>query len=116
MSAFSRAPLTARKGFAYVSFGSRDDAQKAVEKFNGFGFKHMILRVDLSCVCPSSPLLFAGCSCRTQYLRFAHRRTQATLLGSLLAVSLPLLPWMPFYRSLFGRRFRQSHRVFGRLF
>eukprot|EP00048_Salpingoeca_helianthica_P015483 m.227016 g.227016 ORF g.227016 m.227016 type:complete len:236 (-) comp17097_c0_seq1:182-889(-) len=36
------------RGFAYVSFSRRDEAQKAVEKLNGQGFDYTILRVEFS--------------------------------------------------------------------
>ncbi|KAJ2903474.1 hypothetical protein MKZ38_009873 [Zalerion maritima] len=36
------------KGFAFVSFADRTDAVKACAKMDGFGFKHLILRVEFS--------------------------------------------------------------------
>jgi translation initiation factor 3 subunit G len=36
------------KGFAFVSFANRDDAVKACNKLDGFGFKHLILRVEFA--------------------------------------------------------------------
>src|SRR6266487_4731445 len=33
------------KGFAFISFQERTDAAKACEKMDGYGFKHLILRV-----------------------------------------------------------------------
>ncbi|RKF71326.1 Eukaryotic translation initiation factor 3 subunit G [Golovinomyces cichoracearum] len=36
------------KGFAFVSFQERSDAAKACEKMDGFGFKHLILRVEFA--------------------------------------------------------------------
>ncbi|XP_004347918.1 eIF3-p44 [Capsaspora owczarzaki ATCC 30864] len=36
----------ASKGFAFVSFGSRDEAAKAIEKLHGHGYDHLILSVD----------------------------------------------------------------------
>lgn len=36
------------KGFAFVSFADRTDAAKACEKMDGFGFKHLILRVEFA--------------------------------------------------------------------
>lgn len=36
------------KGFAFVSFADRTDAVKACEKMDGFGFKHLILRVEFA--------------------------------------------------------------------
>ncbi|EFW98417.1 eukaryotic translation initiation factor 3 subunit [Grosmannia clavigera kw1407] len=36
------------KGFAFVSFADRTDAEKACEKMEGFGFKHLILRVEFA--------------------------------------------------------------------
>lgn len=36
------------KGFAFVSFADRSDAVKACAKMDGFGFKHLILRVEFS--------------------------------------------------------------------
>jgi translation initiation factor 3 subunit G len=34
------------KGYAFVSFDRRDDAQKALEHLNGFGYDNLILRVE----------------------------------------------------------------------
>lgn len=36
------------RGFAFVSFYTKDVAQKAIDKLNGYGFHHLILRVDWS--------------------------------------------------------------------
>ncbi|KZZ90471.1 Translation initiation factor 3, RNA-binding subunit [Moelleriella libera RCEF 2490] len=36
------------KGFAFISFADRDDAVKACSKMDGFGFKHLILRVEFA--------------------------------------------------------------------
>lgn len=36
------------KGFAFISFADRGDAVKACEKMDGFGFKHLILRVEFA--------------------------------------------------------------------
>jgi translation initiation factor 3 subunit G len=36
------------KGFAFISFADRIDAVKACEKMDGFGFKHLILRVEFA--------------------------------------------------------------------
>lgn len=36
------------KGFAFVSFVDRSDAEKACSKMDGFGFKHLILRVEFA--------------------------------------------------------------------
>lgn len=36
------------KGFAFISFADRDDAQKACSKLDGFGYKHLILRVEFA--------------------------------------------------------------------
>lgn len=36
------------KGFAFISFADRDDAVKACNKMDGFGFKHLILRVEFA--------------------------------------------------------------------
>ncbi|KAL1902545.1 translation initiation factor eIF3 subunit g [Sporothrix stenoceras] len=36
------------KGFAFVSFADRTDAVKACEKMDGFGFKHLIIRVEFA--------------------------------------------------------------------
>lgn len=36
------------KGFAFVSFADRSDAVKACAKMDGFGFKHLILRVEFA--------------------------------------------------------------------
>lgn len=34
------------RGFAYISFFSREHAQKAMDKLNGFGYDHLILKVE----------------------------------------------------------------------
>ncbi|KAL2754509.1 hypothetical protein ACRALDRAFT_1042152 [Sodiomyces alcalophilus JCM 7366] len=36
------------KGFAFISFADREDAVKACDKMDGFGFKHLILRVEFA--------------------------------------------------------------------
>lgn len=36
------------KGFAFISFVDRADAVKACAKMDGFGFKHLILRVEFA--------------------------------------------------------------------
>jgi len=36
------------KGFAFISYNERSDAAKAAEKMDGFGFKHLILRVEFA--------------------------------------------------------------------
>lgn len=36
------------KGFAFISFVDRSDAVKACAKMDGFGFKHLILRVEFA--------------------------------------------------------------------
>lgn len=36
------------KGFAFISFTERSDAAKACEKMDGYGFKHLILRVEFA--------------------------------------------------------------------
>jgi len=36
------------KGFAFISFQDRKDAERACEKMDGFGFKHLILRVEFA--------------------------------------------------------------------
>ncbi|RCI09679.1 hypothetical protein L249_3785 [Ophiocordyceps polyrhachis-furcata BCC 54312] len=36
------------KGFAFISFADRSDAVKACSKMDGFGFKHLILRVEFA--------------------------------------------------------------------
>ncbi|KAF4498714.1 eukaryotic translation initiation factor 3 subunit G [Fusarium agapanthi] len=36
------------KGFAFISFADRGDAVKACAKMDGFGFKHLILRVEFA--------------------------------------------------------------------
>jgi translation initiation factor 3 subunit G len=36
------------KGFAFISFNDRADAAKACEKMDGYGFKHLILRVEFA--------------------------------------------------------------------
>ena len=37
------------KGFGFVSFESRRDAEKALQKMNGFGYDSLILSVSWSC-------------------------------------------------------------------
>ena len=34
------------QGFAFISFISRQDAQKAIESLDGFGYDHLILKVE----------------------------------------------------------------------
>ncbi|KAI9892491.1 MAG: translation initiation factor eIF3 subunit g [Vezdaea aestivalis] len=36
------------KGFAFISFQDRDDAAKACDKVDGYGFGHLILRVEFA--------------------------------------------------------------------
>ncbi|PNY27604.1 Eukaryotic translation initiation factor 3 subunit G [Tolypocladium capitatum] len=36
------------KGFAFISFADRSDAVKACDKMDGYGFKHLILRVEFA--------------------------------------------------------------------
>lgn len=36
------------RGFAFISYYSRDDAQKAIDKLNGWGYDHLILQVEWS--------------------------------------------------------------------
>ncbi|CAG8973369.1 hypothetical protein HYALB_00000132 [Hymenoscyphus albidus] len=36
------------KGFAFISFQERSDASKACDKMDGYGFKHLILRVEFA--------------------------------------------------------------------
>ncbi|KAI1105166.1 eukaryotic translation initiation factor 3 subunit-like protein [Jackrogersella minutella] len=36
------------KGFAFISFADRNDAVKACNKMEGYGFKHLILRVEFA--------------------------------------------------------------------
>ncbi|KAL2208778.1 translation initiation factor 3, RNA-binding subunit [Sarocladium strictum] len=36
------------KGFAFISFADRGDAVKAADKMDGYGFKHLILRVEFA--------------------------------------------------------------------
>ena len=36
------------KGFAFISFVDRSDAAKACEKVDGFGYRHLILRVEFA--------------------------------------------------------------------
>jgi translation initiation factor 3 subunit G len=36
------------KGFAFISFVDRADAARACEKLDGFGYKHLILRVEFA--------------------------------------------------------------------
>ncbi|OEU16087.1 Rna binding domain in eukaryotic translation initiation factor 3 subunit 4, partial [Fragilariopsis cylindrus CCMP1102] len=34
------------RGFAFVSFVNKDDAAKAMEKLQGFGYDHLILKLE----------------------------------------------------------------------
>ena len=34
------------KGFAFITFARRKDAQTAIDSLNGFGYDHLILRVE----------------------------------------------------------------------
>ncbi|KAN0086373.1 Eukaryotic translation initiation factor 3 subunit G domain containing protein [Elaphomyces granulatus] len=36
------------KGFAFISFADRGDAARACEKMDGFGYRHLILRVEFA--------------------------------------------------------------------
>ena len=36
------------KGFAFVSFADRSDAAKACDKLEGFGYHHLILKVEFA--------------------------------------------------------------------
>ena len=36
------------KGFAFVSFADRNDAAKACDKMDGFGYNNLILRVEFA--------------------------------------------------------------------
>ncbi|OKL62354.1 Eukaryotic translation initiation factor 3 subunit G [Talaromyces atroroseus] len=36
------------KGFAFISFADRSDAARACEKVDGFGYRHLILRVEFA--------------------------------------------------------------------
>lgn len=36
------------KGFAFVSYADRGDAARACEKMDGFGFGHLILKVEFA--------------------------------------------------------------------
>ncbi|KAL7275335.1 translation initiation factor eIF3 subunit g [Rhizina undulata] len=36
------------KGFAFISFADRVDAERACEKMDGYGFRHLILRVEFA--------------------------------------------------------------------
>ena len=36
------------KGFAFISFVDRADAARACEKLEGYGYKHLILRVEFA--------------------------------------------------------------------
>ncbi|OJJ46618.1 hypothetical protein ASPZODRAFT_132709 [Penicilliopsis zonata CBS 506.65] len=36
------------KGFAFISFADRSDASRACEKMDGFGYRHLILRVEFA--------------------------------------------------------------------
>ena len=34
------------QGFAFISYQYREDAQKAIENLNGYGYDHLILKVE----------------------------------------------------------------------
>jgi translation initiation factor 3 subunit G len=34
------------KGFAFVTLGTRESAERAIQGVNGYGFYHLILKVD----------------------------------------------------------------------
>ena len=34
------------QGFAFISYQIREDAQKAIENLNGYGYDHLILKVE----------------------------------------------------------------------
>lgn len=36
------------KGFAFVSYADRSDAERACERMDGYGFGHLILRVEFA--------------------------------------------------------------------
>lgn len=36
------------KGFAFISFVDRAEAARAAEKLDGYGYKHLILRVEFA--------------------------------------------------------------------
>jgi translation initiation factor 3 subunit G len=36
------------KGFAFVSYADRSDASNACDRMDGYGFKHLILRVEFA--------------------------------------------------------------------
>jgi len=36
------------KGFAFISFQDRSDAARACEKMDGYGYRHLILRVEFA--------------------------------------------------------------------
>lgn len=36
------------KGFAFISFVDRSDAARACEKMDGWGYRHLILRVEFA--------------------------------------------------------------------
>jgi len=38
----------ASRGFAYVTYQNREDAERAMNKLNGFGYDHLILKVEFA--------------------------------------------------------------------
>jgi translation initiation factor 3 subunit G len=34
------------RGFAFINFVNRDDAQRAIDKLDGYGYDNLILRVE----------------------------------------------------------------------
>lgn len=43
------------KGFAFISFADRDDAQKAKTNLEGYGLHHLILTIDFATKRPDAP-------------------------------------------------------------
>ncbi|KAF3499832.1 hypothetical protein F2Q69_00045471 [Brassica cretica] len=41
------------RGFGFVNFVSREDAQRAINKLNGYGYDNLILRVEWATPRPS---------------------------------------------------------------
>jgi translation initiation factor 3 subunit G len=39
-------PPNRPKGFAFITFGTRQEAEKAIQSFNGAKFEHLILKVE----------------------------------------------------------------------